>query len=399
MNPAFMKPNLFDSLFSYRPRSDRNPLEDYFTELVGFLFSFDGGLTSEWIKEIWNEVMNPKDPRIITQYSLGDYGRADLALFWTDHGINKSLLIEHKIGSPIGWRGRDELGEVRTQVDNYLSYQRERGDPKNHKVAICKVSPLTEYKSSSPYFLGGFTWGQLYKILNRIVQSRSESDDGLTTKLFLYEQTSEFMRRHKMVFENFTVQDLASIDSYNSFEAKLIKLSGIVVNRFKESTEKVTKILGYPKDATKGLAEHYGLILHNKKNCSLSSIWVHIGFLTCSEDEGWYPPIILKRQGIPDAQVMLGLWPNNIEKTKQTYGNIVDDLNKYLNKTSTTDIKFEMIESNKFLCFSFRRPISDFLRYQDQESEIINFLETGYNALSNLAKEGILSELAKDFKE
>ena len=228
-----MKLNLFDSLFTYCPRPDRNPLEDYFTELIGFLFSFDEGLTSEWINEIWEEVTELKDPSIITQYSLGDYGRADLALFWTDHGIKKSLLIEHKIGSPIGWRGRDELGEVKTQVHNYLDYQKERGVPKNHKVAICKVSPLSEYKSSSPFFLGEFTWGQLYKILNRFVRARSESDDGSTIKLFLYEQISEFMRRHKMVFENFTVQDLASIGSYNSFEAKLIQLSGIVVNRFK----------------------------------------------------------------------------------------------------------------------------------------------------------------------
>ena len=89
-----MNRNLFDSLFSYRPRPDRKPLEDYFTQLIAFLFSLDAKLASEWIKAIWKESLtNPEDIRILTQYSLGDYGRADIALFWYENRTDKSVLI------------------------------------------------------------------------------------------------------------------------------------------------------------------------------------------------------------------------------------------------------------------------------------------------------------------
>jgi len=128
-----METNLFYSLFKYGPTLDREPLEDYFTELVGFLFNFDKELASGWIGKISSGALNPNpdDLKVSTQYSLGKYGRADLALLWTEHDITKSLLIEHKIGSPIGERGIDESGVVRTQVDNYLLYQSERGTREN----------------------------------------------------------------------------------------------------------------------------------------------------------------------------------------------------------------------------------------------------------------------------
>ena len=150
-----MEPNLFYSMFKYRPTRDREPLEDFFTELLGFLFNFDKELASAWMREIPNGSFNPNpdDLKVATQYSLGKYGRADLVLFWTEQGIRKSLLIENKVESQVGERGYDEFGETKTQIRNYLDYQAEKGSYEDHKVALCKKSPLSSSCDLSPYFL------------------------------------------------------------------------------------------------------------------------------------------------------------------------------------------------------------------------------------------------------
>jgi len=220
-----MKKNVFDSLFSYRPRPDRNPLEDYFTELLGFLLNFDKGFASNWIDELWNETSlpNPDGLRIFTQYPLGKHGRADLALVWTENNRNKSLLVENKIASSLGARGVDEHGNSRTQVDNYLFYQSEQGRHEDHKVCIFKLTPEKIYIGSSPHFLDEFLWDRLYKLLSKIVKNRS----GLTNSetVFLCGQIKEFMRRHDMVFENFTIHDLASLAPYGEFRVKRDQLT------------------------------------------------------------------------------------------------------------------------------------------------------------------------------
>ena len=107
----------------------------------------------------------------------------------------------------------------------------------------------------------------------------------------------------------------------------------------------------------------------------------------------------MKNQRIPDIQVMLGLWfgLENTEKVNKIYGGFNERLNGYLKKISITDTIFEMIPSDKgYLCFYLRKPLSDFLRYEDQESEVIKFLDCGLKAISNLAEEGDLSKIMND---
>jgi hypothetical protein len=102
-----MESNIFHSLFRYRSSIDRDPLENYFTELVGFLFKNDRELAAEWVNYITNGTAHsdPKNIKVSTQYSLGKYGIADLIFHWAENNSRKSLIIEHKIGSPVGERG------------------------------------------------------------------------------------------------------------------------------------------------------------------------------------------------------------------------------------------------------------------------------------------------------
>jgi len=396
-----MKKNVFDSLFSYRPRPDRNLLEDYFTELLGFLFNFDKKLASEWIKELWDDISVPNtdDIRIFTQYPLGKYGRADLALIWTENHSNKSLLIENKIVSSLGVRGVDEQGKVKTQVDNYLLYQSEQGRPEDHKVCVFKMTSEKIYSRSSPHFLREFLWDRLYKFLRKTVENTSGSNNNPET-IFLCDQIREFMRRHDMVFENFTVHDLASLAPYGEFRVKRDQLTEKIYATFKERSGIFKGILEHSYKATGAdiVGKHYGIIFHNEEDCAYdSSAWVHIGLGRYLEEE-WFAPIILRTQRIPDVQTMIGLWPESkdIQAVKRTYGNILEKLNDYLTRSTGSEARFETKEANKYICFYLRRPLSDFLKYDDQESEIMRFLRSGFMAVSNLVEDGTLSKMVND---
>ena len=98
-----------------------------------------------------------------------------------------------------------------------------------------------------------------------------------------------------MVFENFTVQDLASINPYDAFRNKLKKLSERIQAEFSKSSEQLESIIGHLKAASP-LAEHWGLIIHNKLDCARSNIWIHIG-ISDSSDERYPPP--------PHGQIIL----------------------------------------------------------------------------------------------
>jgi hypothetical protein len=403
-----LESNLFQSLFKYKSTPGKNPLEDYFTEQVGFLFNFDKQLASEWLKYILNREPSPdpKGMRIFTQYSLGVYGRADLAFDWTENGQKKSLVVEHKIGSSIGERGLEESGEVKTQVTNYLHYQRRRGDAGNHLVAVFKVSALpilTSHCHSSPYFLGEFPWDKLYNFLRKFIENKSESVGRAVTR-FLCEGITAFMRRCNMVLENFTVQEVASLSPHTEFMKKASKLTERIGAAFRTPPEDVKKILEFssPVWGEDKVGKHFGLVLHGKKKRDESHIWVHVGFsMLCEEYRPWleyWPQTILKDQSIPDVQVMLALYPEdeNIENAKKIHGNILDRLNAHLKTGSKSIDKFEMIETKKSLSFYFRKPLSDFLKFEDQESEVITFWEIGLNAVNGLAGDGSLLKITED---
>lgn len=403
-----MKSNLFYSLFKYRSTIDRDPLEDYFTELLGFLFNNDSELAAEWVNHVTKGTAQPdsRSMKVFTQFSLGKFGRADLVFHWVENDITNSLIMEHKIGSSVGERGREASGEIKTQVANYLCYQMERGAPKDHRVAIFKASPLTLFRyrhHSDPYFLGEFTWDSLYKFLVRFVKSKSKTTSGGVTQ-FICKQILAFMRRYNMTFENFTVQELASLSPYKEFREKRNKLAERIIMAFKAPPKDIKKVLGFASQVwgEDKVGRHYGLILHSKKKRDESHIWVHIGFSMLSEEERWWtqywPQITLKDQGIPDIQVMLVLYPEdeNGENVKRSYGNILEKLNAHLPKDLGFGERFEMIVTKKSLCLLFRKPLSDFLRCEDQESEVIKFLEIGLNAMKRLAKDELLLKIAGD---
>ena len=146
------------------------------------------------------------------------------------------------------------------------------------------------------------------------------------------------------------------------------------------------------------VGKHYGIIFHNKReSVHGSGIWIHIGLGRYLEED-WFAPIILRAQGIPDVQTMIGLWPESrdIPTVKRTYGDILKKLNDCLTRNTGSEARFEIKEGSKYICFYLRKPLSDFLKYDDQESEIMRFLESGFKAVSSLIEDGSLSKLVND---
>lgn len=390
-----MELNLFDSLFLYRPTPDRNPLEDYITEILAFIFKKE--LAAEWIKFISRGLFNPKpdEVRVSTQHFLGKYGRADILFEWKENSKNRSLLVEHKIYASIGERGADESGVKKTQIDNYICYLSEMGDAKDHKIAILKTVPQPVYQGSSPYFLEEFTWGTFNEFLTNKLKTMV-----LPEMRFLCDQLSAFMRRKNMLFDNFTAQDLGSIVSYNEYRTKLSQLTGKLIATFERPCDIFREILKY---LYKGwgqyvIGSHWGVIRCNKDGPANSNIWIHLGLSEYCDEKREYPLIILREQKIPDVQVMLRLRSahENIEKVRETYGNVLDKVNICLLRIGISENKFELISEESFLCFSIRKPLTDFLKCKEQEGEVIRFLESGFKALSQLVEDGTLSKIVND---
>ena len=163
-----------------------------------------------------------------------------------------------------------------------------------------------------------------------------------------------------MVFENFNIQDLASLDLQTKFLKKWNRLNEIVIAAFKDSSKDIEKILGFstPVWGTANVGSHCGLIIHNKKKPDGSTIWVHIGLSTMSEQSVWFPVVTMGSQRIPDVQVALALWPESLEKAKRIYGDVSVKLNATLGDIAGSSIGFEAIEDNKYIFFSLREPLN-----------------------------------------
>jgi hypothetical protein len=208
-----MNDNLFINLFTYRPRPNRNPLEDFTTECVSYLLQNDTNLLEKYLIML-SSIQNGgqrDNLKVLTQYPMDTGHRVDMAIFWSQNYTQYSIFVEHKVNS-LPWEQEDSTGDVSTQIDKYCEYQQSKNSRKDITNFVALVSKF-QIKGHSkdivnrPNYLGNFTWRDVAELINKHIFTLSN----LSIISHLEKEFVVFLRRNKMAFENFTLSELGSI--------------------------------------------------------------------------------------------------------------------------------------------------------------------------------------------
>ncbi|MDY6824945.1 MAG: hypothetical protein SWH68_14290, partial [Thermodesulfobacteriota bacterium] len=207
--------NLFQSLFKYRPRPNRSPLEDYTTEITGYLLIKDKKLLEKYLSKLLcrqGGQVSVENYKVETQYTTESGRFIDLAIFWTTNHQYHSLFVEHKVWSA-PWQGEDENEEVLNQIDEYCKYQETRGPERNY-LALVTVYPVTQFSKSENNFccyLGNFTWGDIADLIRKHISSNKN----VNVLNELGKEFINFLRSEKMAgFDDFKLDELAAISKF-----------------------------------------------------------------------------------------------------------------------------------------------------------------------------------------
>lgn len=377
--------NLFQSLFKYRPRPYRSPLEDYTTEIIGYLLIKDKKLLEEYLSKILYRrggQVSVENYKIETQYTTESGRFIDLAIFWTTNLQYHSLFVEHKVWSA-PWQGEDENEEFLTQIDEYCKYQETRGSERNY-VALVTVYPVRQFSKSENNFccyLGNFTWGDIADLIREHITS--DKNESMLNEL--QNQFLNFLRSQKMAgFNDFKLDELAAISKFENFNSKRNSVAELIQRLHFLSEEGFSKfnLKKYPIKGDIEMEDIYGVIYHdantnNPKGISENSmVWVLFGLYNVPEHDKWYPISLYPKDLIPDVSCSVFLWFNTI-----------DQKNEFENRISSLSIEEFSSEKHadgevNYIALMNRKSLVEFIPLENQEAALIEFIENGYNRIS-----------------
>lgn len=375
--------NLFQSLFRYRPRLNRSPLEDYTTEIIGYLLNNDRKLLEQYLSLLLLRPIKVENYKIETQYTTKcGRGRIDLAIFWTESYRHYTLFVEHKAWSA-PWQGENKNGNIFTQIDSYCKYQETRGSERNY-VALVTVAPVPKFFKSENNFwcyLGNFTWRDIADL----IQKHISSNKNVNMLNELGKEFINFLRSEKMAgFDDFNLDELSAISKFENFNTKRNSVADSIqrLHSLSEEAFKKYNLKKYPVKGDRDMEGIYGVIYHNAdtNNCrgasEESKLWVLFGLYNVPEHDKWYPISLYPKDLIPDVSCSVFLWFNTI-----------DQKNEFENRLSSLSIEDFSSEQHadgevNYIALMNRKSLIEFIPLENQEAALIEFIENGYNRIS-----------------
>src|ERR1035437_3363646 len=175
--------NLFSRLFSYTPREDRTPSEDYCTEALAWYLRMSPGVAQAFLAltgiERLREYHDSVDVDTQVRFTgSGDKdteddttstgGRFDLVIYSRERH-DFVLVVESKIGARLG---PSQLKTYREQLDNGPHFRDVR------RSARFLVA-LTDHADSQPLdqAKGGLKWSKVCKLLEKPAQTKTAHSD------------------------------------------------------------------------------------------------------------------------------------------------------------------------------------------------------------------------------
>ena len=108
-----MKASLFNRLYSYRQRENKNNRENFLIEIFAFCLEKDQELFVAFLGVLGLEVGSVNRCRVSTQSSYEGFGRPDLEIFINDQ---YHILIECKVDSEEGYKQLERYDQILSEV-------------------------------------------------------------------------------------------------------------------------------------------------------------------------------------------------------------------------------------------------------------------------------------------
>jgi hypothetical protein len=290
--------DLFVRLANYRPSRDRQPFENFLTELVAHLLDVERGIRAEFLAairgisdhngtnsfdQVGTQIKTQVPTRSRTPELNGLY--LDLVLRSPDQ---RELIVESKIDSPLSDR----------QLGNYLRYAEEQ--PGRMVVIIGNVpSPVVLKYQNHQRLLGQVFWSELAERWAKVA--------GVADRGFI-DSTLELMRSRSMgPVESFLPEEVDAVSLQQAFQRKLGRLVDELERRLGQADPLggIAEVARFPRPDHGG---YRGVGWRAPANVRLSetTFWYFVGI-------GYEPGLgfpSFSENGGPEAVTFVGMWPS-----------------------------------------------------------------------------------------
>lgn len=325
-----MTQSLFNRIYSYRERENKNSLENFLIEIFAFCLTEDKVFAKRYFSKF--NVHLPENYIVKTQ-AVYDFGRPDIEIYFPDK--KELILIECKI----------EHFERENQLDDYAKILNSQKLDKKHLFYLTKYYDYKELNQPNIDFQLQ-KWSDIYNLID-------EKKDNETTK-----QLKLYIKELNMAeSSNFNYQDLAVL---KSIPASIRKMDEIL-DGIKPYFEK--KIGGLSKESARStrLKDSWYVNYHDIYNGKVLKYGVSVGFF-------WWDN---------DISLALRIWLPNKEKNTDTtnYKQIFD---KHLKN-------WELEEWDDCYNYWYYDSVAQFIiDEKEQIPAMIEFLKKGIDELTEL---------------
>jgi PD-(D/E)XK nuclease superfamily len=271
------------SLFSrlLKLHNGNTPLEDFFTELVAYLFSTNKEILYAWLKNL--ELINTDadlDAFISTQQTFERLShhfsdsRPDIIIELVDGNNRDIIFIESKIGSSEGCNQLQRYAEILDKLPGFrhkfLIYITRDFEPKERENIFQEIS-------SSEVHFKQIRWHQFYQFLKT------------QTDTMLVEEIIKFMQEHHMAHNNqFSSIDIIALGNFtNSLKLMEQTMSDEVRNKFKQVLGSVVPLRA---TAFTQLQKHDRYLMYSWLR---DKWWCGLGFMLNTSSPTEYPTVFL----------------------------------------------------------------------------------------------------------
>jgi len=393
-----MDSNLFLSLFEYRPRPNRRPLEDFVTECIAYIFQNDIAFLGIYLGFLLRRNILVDKFTIATQLPVSR-GIIDVAITWIENDVRNSLFLEHKVWSS-PWEYENDEGIKEDQITAYCKYQAEQTIPgvTNNYVALISnflVPGYSKEEKMHDAYLGNFTWWDISRLLSEHIRGNNDQNQNALAKI--EKEFVDFMRRKNMAgFEDFTLAELSSILFFRSYKEKLNSLVGRICETFKSKELDKYRLRKYESwRETESLRDYWGVIFHDGGKDAASTVaeeaglWVFLGLFTNTEED-YFPKSA--DSNIPDIFGGIIKWFETAEEMSTVLSNLrTSQLLTGLEPQFNVSSKVGDRDSGNYIVIGKQESLLNFVQRNNHELEILALLKNVYDQL--IDRKGILDKL------
>lgn len=279
--------SLFSRLLSLNTGSI--PLEDFFTEIVAYLFRTDKKILYAWLDHCDLAENSYSDAYVLTQKSYQspkhhDLGsRPDLVIDLIDGDNHDLIFVESKIGSKEGYQQLSRYAEILDKLPNirhkWLIYITRDFDPKDKSEILQPIS-------TSQVQFKQLRWHQFYRFL------KSQKKEGM-----LVQEILEFMQEYNMAHNNqFSSLDVLVLANFTK-SLRLMEevMWGKVKDRF-------IQVIGTVRASSTALTQ----VRHHERYLMTADMpsgkwWCGLGFYLATSEITDYPSLRLVLEVDPNS--------------------------------------------------------------------------------------------------